>query len=188
MTRKYTPQLYHGDITEPTITTVSNVCDQKTQGIALLAGDKEVSSLLDLWEYVGSIYMSVCLVIVSNAEEILRQILGNSSLKKFSLNKVKTPVLIKTDECLSVHCEKDETVLCFFNKYSRDNWWMAITKQILCNNQGKARNEVYGEASLEEVQMDVESLNKKDQKKGINIHIDGGEASNFPQVKVHYRE
>lgn len=65
---------------------------------------------------------------------------------------------------------------------------MAITKQILCNNQGKARNEVYGEASLEEVQMDVESLNKKDQKKGINIHIDGGEASNFPQVKVHYRE
>lgn len=97
-------------------------------------------------------------------------------------------MLIKTDECFSLHAVKDETLLCFFNKYSRDSWWIAITRQILCNNQGKARNEVYGEASLEEVQMDVESLKKKDQKKGVNIHIDGDNADMFPKVQVHYKD
>ncbi|EAN30684.2 hypothetical protein TpMuguga_03g00843 [Theileria parva strain Muguga] len=107
---------------------------------------------------------------------------------KIDLMSVSPPILIlpNSNECFKIHSNKDQIILCSFNEYSRNSWWMQITKQILCNNRGDVRNEVYGESSIEEQAEDLEHLVNKNEKKGINIHIDGTE-SQLPQIKVHYK-
>ncbi|GFE52683.1 serine threonine kinase [Babesia ovis] len=127
----------------------------------------------------------VTLLLENNTIKLFK---GNKDVKRFTLTSVKTPILIKTSECLSIHDGKGESLLCFPNSYSLNNWWMSITKQILCNNQGDVRNEVYGEASLEEIQTDVDSLHSDEDKRGINIHIDEKDPAKLPQIKVHYKE
>ncbi|CDR96224.1 hypothetical protein BBBOND_0301290 [Babesia bigemina] len=153
----------------------TNICGKKVQGVAFLTTDKNNPA-------------ARCNVTLLLENKTLHVLKGNTDLKRFVVGDIKTPVLIVRDECLSIQNDISEDVLCFPNRYSLESWWMAITKQILCNHQGKVRNEMYGEATLEEIHADVESLYKGDQRRGINIRIDGDDPSKLPQIKVHYRE
>ncbi|KAG6440199.1 hypothetical protein BBOV_I000175 [Babesia bovis T2Bo] len=157
------------------VTHKENTCDHKTQGIARLITEKEDPSS----------GIEVTLLLEHNKLNILK---GNKDLKRFTLTHLKTPILIKTSECLTIDNGQEELFLCFPNNYSLNSWWMALSKQILCNNQGSVRNEIYGEATLEETQADINSLKSDEEKTGINIHIDERDPAKFPQIKVHYKE
>eukprot|EP00375_Theileria_parva_P000298 XP_762967.1 hypothetical protein [Theileria parva strain Muguga] len=88
---------------------------------------------------------------------------GNEEYMKIDLMSVSPPILIlpNSNECFKIHSNKDQIILCSFNEYSRNSWWMQITKQILCNNRGDVRNEVYGESSIEE-QAELKCITKLD--------------------------
>ncbi|KAK2194484.1 hypothetical protein BdWA1_002430 [Babesia duncani] len=76
-----------------------------------------------------------------------------------------------------------------FNNTPRNSWWQSITLQLLCLNQGPARNEVYGEPSIEEEAEDLEHIfaGGQEERKGVNIHIDG-DVDQLPKVSVRYNK
>ncbi|BAM40780.1 serine/threonine protein kinase [Theileria orientalis strain Shintoku] len=152
-----------------------DVCDGVSQGILSLVN--EHNNLDD---------RTVVTAVLN--KEGLKLLKGNEEFKKLKLSKILPPILILPDsnECLKIHSDKEPLILCSFNEYSRNAWWLQLTKQILCNNRGKARNEVYGDSSIEEQAEDLEHIFNKDDKTGINIHIDGNETE-LPQIKVHYK-
>ncbi|EKX74407.1 conserved hypothetical protein [Theileria equi strain WA] len=133
---------------------------------------------------------SGCMVTAVLKKDTLKLLRGNEELLNIKLETITPPILIvpNSNECFVVPSESKNLLLCSANEYSRDSWWMQITKQILCNNQGALRNEIYGEASVEEQHMDLEHMfENRDNRSGINIHIDGTEEK-LPQIKVHYKK
>merc|ERR1712176_1175051 len=113
---------------------------------------------------------------------------GNKEYAKFPLDEIETPVDVVPGShwCLAVSLPKKEPeILCCDNKDCRDAWWMAITKQILCRHQGKMRNEVAGEPTLEEEQeLVLEEVVENPEEGGVNIRIDQDILKEKPTVHI----
>ncbi|XP_955515.1 serine/threonine-protein kinase, putative [Theileria annulata] len=148
-----------------------NLCNGISQGILSIADENLNNKIL------------VTAVLNNN---ILKLLKGNEEYMKINIMKIIPPIIIipNSNECFKIHSDDNELILCSFNEYSRNSWWLQITKQILCNNKNEIRNEIYGESTIEEQAkvyiIDIEHLMNKNDKKGINIHIDGNE-SQLPQ-------
>ncbi|VWU48487.1 conserved protein, unknown function [Hepatocystis sp. ex Piliocolobus tephrosceles] len=83
-------------------------------------------------------------VAVALKDDTLRLYQGTKLFSSINLKDVIAPLEIfsTSPECLTVNIiNNDSVILCCNTEECINNWWVFLTKQILCFNQGEMRNE-----------------------------------------------
>ncbi|ETW60835.1 hypothetical protein PFMC_03534 [Plasmodium falciparum CAMP/Malaysia] len=125
-------------------------------------------------------YVTVSAILKNNALELFK---GSKFFEKFSLYDIITPIVIlSTDvECLTLNFVNDDSViLCCDTEESINNWWLYLTKQILCLHKGELRNE-NDNKTLEEEQNNIINNNNLNE---VSINITEDELDNIPNVLI----
>ncbi|CAG9477261.1 conserved Plasmodium protein, unknown function [Plasmodium vivax] len=124
-------------------------------------------------------YFTVSAVLKNDTLDFYR---GSTIYDTIDLTEVVTPLAIfsTSPECMTVNmANKDAVVLCCNTEECINNWWLFLTKQILCLNSGEMRNES-DEKTLEDVQHNIISNNNFD---GVSINIQQG-LEDIPNVVI----
>ncbi|SOV23533.1 conserved Plasmodium protein, unknown function [Plasmodium sp. DRC-Itaito] len=124
-------------------------------------------------------YVTVSAILKNDALDLFK---GSKFFEKISLNDIITPIVIlSTDvECLTLNIVNDDSViLCSDTEESINNWWLYLTKQILCLNKGELRNE-NDNKTLEEEQNNIINNNSDE----VSINITEDELDNIPNVLI----
>ncbi|GAW81222.1 hypothetical protein PGO_094230 [Plasmodium gonderi] len=124
-------------------------------------------------------YITVSSVLKNDTLDFYR---GSTIYDTVDLREVLTPLLIfsTSPECMTINMvNKDSIVLCCNSEECINNWWLFLTKQILCLNMGEMRNE-NDEKTLENVQHNIINNDNFD---GVSINIEQ-DLEDIPNVRI----
>lgn len=124
-------------------------------------------------------------VLYCNLFELYR---GKELVNQFDVNAIMTPILLTSGShlCFTVKMagNTNPEILCAENINCRNEWWKALTRQVLCMHHGtELRHEIAGEPVIEEEERLVaEKVIEKPEAGGVNVKLSG--ITDMPVVKL----